>query len=102
MRPLGDPCTPNFHSPDPNGRCLNCGWEVTSTKTDLDAPIPQPGDPLTQEQMGLMHPGSRVADGQGDLWVKLTSGEWQWGKATLCTRSLYLLFGPIELYESSI
>lgn len=88
-------------TPDVNGICKVCGWECVSLKTDQDDVEPQPGDTLTEEQIDLLHPGQRVYDKDGDVWLRQPDGKWKWTAATVSTTTLAYIFQPIKLAEDA-
>ncbi len=90
------------HTPDPdaNGICRVCGVEVTSPITEPGASYPQLGDVLSKAGLEALHPGSRVADSDGDIWQRQMDGSWKLLEhISVSSCSLVRLFPPIRLYE---
>lgn len=97
------PRTATSHTPTPdiNGICKVCGWECTSERPDPETPAPEPGDVLTADYLETMHPGRRVYDKDGDVWVKQDSGDWRWTQAQVSGVTLAYIFQPIKLAEDA-
>ena len=85
--------------PDTKGICKVCGWECTSERPDPETPAPLPGMTLSPDYLESMHPGRRVYDADGDVWVKQANGQWQWNAAKVSTATLAYIFQPIKLAE---
>lgn len=85
--------------PDTNGICKVCGWECTSDRPDPETPAPQAGDLLSEDYLDTMHPGRRVYDKDGDVWVRRPDGLWQLTQAKVSTPTLAYIFQPIRLAE---